>query len=108
MVRGGGSQLVAEVCGVSATRSPGYDPVILPTVKTAISIPDELFAAGDRLARRLGLSRSELYARALSRYLAGADDSDVTDALDQVYADDGDQMDPGFVEAQRRALDQES
>lgn len=106
MVRCGGPQLVVEV--LSATRSPGYDPVILLAVKTAISIPDELFAAGDRLARRLGMSRSELYARALSRYLAGADDAEVTAALDHVYAEDGDQMDPALIEAQRRALGRES
>lgn len=93
---------------MSIARSPGYDPVILGRVKTAISIPDELFAAGDRLARRLGMSRSELYARALSRYLAGADDSDVTDALDELYAEDGEPMDPALAEAQRRTLDQES
>ena len=93
---------------MSVARSPGYDPVILPAVKTAISIPDELFAAGDRLARRLGMSRSEFYACALRRYLAGADDTEVTAALDDVYAEDGDPMDPALVEAQRSALGRES
>ena len=50
-------------------------------VKTAISIPDELFAAGDRFAAQRGMSRSELYATALEHFLAGADDDDVTAAL---------------------------
>lgn len=93
---------------MSALRSPRYDSVILRAVKTAISIPDELFAAGDRLARRLGVSRSELYARALSRYLAGADDTEVTAALDDVYGDDEGHMDAALVDAQRRALSRDS
>ncbi|MEK7329802.1 MAG: ribbon-helix-helix protein, CopG family, partial [Candidatus Eisenbacteria bacterium] len=33
-------------------------------MKTAISLPDSLFRSGDALAKRLGVSRSELFARA--------------------------------------------
>ena len=72
-----------------------------PSMKTAISLPDSLFEAGDRLARRLGISRSELYARALERYLAGADDAEVTRLLDAVADDVDTTMDPGLAEAQR-------
>ena len=39
-------------------------------MKTAISLPDALFRAGDALAKRMKLSRSELYARALAEFLA--------------------------------------
>ena len=39
-------------------------------MKTAISLPDDLFAAADALASRLGLSRSQLYATALARFVA--------------------------------------
>jgi metal-responsive CopG/Arc/MetJ family transcriptional regulator len=38
-------------------------------MKTAISLPDPLFKAGEKAARRLGVSRSQLYARALRQYL---------------------------------------
>ena len=34
-------------------------------MKTAISIPDEVFRSAERLAQRLGVSRSELYAKAV-------------------------------------------
>jgi metal-responsive CopG/Arc/MetJ family transcriptional regulator len=54
-------------------------------VKTAISIPDELFEAADRLARRQGLSRSALYRRAVERYLAEHETAEVTARLDAVY-----------------------
>ncbi|MGD9546681.1 MAG: ribbon-helix-helix protein, CopG family [Candidatus Krumholzibacteriia bacterium] len=55
-------------------------------MKTAISIPDTLFEAADRLARRLGVSRSELYQRAIARYLENQGDEAVTEALDRVHA----------------------
>lgn len=38
-------------------------------MKIAISVPDEVFEAGEHLAKQLGLSRSQLYADALSAYL---------------------------------------
>jgi metal-responsive CopG/Arc/MetJ family transcriptional regulator len=55
-------------------------------MKTAISIPDDLFRTAERVASRLGLSRSELYRRALSAFIDRHDDKLVTQALDDVYA----------------------
>lgn len=57
-------------------------------MKTAISIPDDLYRAAERAAKRLGLSRSELYRRALGAFLERQGDRLVTEALDEVYADD--------------------
>lgn len=58
-----------------------------PSVKTAISLPDDLYHRAERLAQRLGRSRSALYAEALSAYLDAAEDGDeVTSALDALYA----------------------
>jgi metal-responsive CopG/Arc/MetJ family transcriptional regulator len=45
---------------------PWYD---LP-MKTAISLPNDVFESADELAQRLGISRSELYATAVAEYLA--------------------------------------
>jgi metal-responsive CopG/Arc/MetJ family transcriptional regulator len=72
-------------------------------VKTAVSIPDPLFAAADRLARSLGISRSELYARALQRLLSGEDD-ETTARLDAVYAEEPSGVDDEVARAQRRAV----
>jgi metal-responsive CopG/Arc/MetJ family transcriptional regulator len=55
-------------------------------MKTAISVPDNLFEAADRMAAQLGTSRSELYARALSEYLEKHKSQGVTERLDQVYS----------------------
>ena len=54
-------------------------------MKTAISLPDTLFEAAERLAGRLRLSRSELYQRALAEYLARHDEAIITEQLDRVY-----------------------
>lgn len=53
-------------------------------MKTAISIPDELFHRADELAARLGKSRSEVYREALADYVARRDGAGITRALDAV------------------------
>ena len=63
-------------------------------MKTAISIPDDLHRAAERAAKRLGLSRSELYRRALGEYLSQHADKIVTDALNEIY--DGETSQPGI------------
>jgi metal-responsive CopG/Arc/MetJ family transcriptional regulator len=54
-------------------------------MKTAVSLPDPLFEAADRLARQLGKSRSQLYAEALEAFLERHRDDDITGRLNQVY-----------------------
>jgi len=77
-------------------------------MKTAISLPDALFTSGDRLARRLGVSRSELYARALAEFVAKHRGSDVTRRLDAVYAEEQSRLDPAAMTAQLKTLARES
>jgi metal-responsive CopG/Arc/MetJ family transcriptional regulator len=73
-------------------------------MKTAISLPDDLFEAADSLADRLGLSRSELYARAVAEYVAKHRDEDVTAQLNKVFADETSGLDPSLRSAQARSL----
>lgn len=58
-------------------------------MKTAISIPDDVFEDAERLARRLGHSRSQLYSRALREFVARHEPELVTAALDAVVASEG-------------------
>ena len=74
-------------------------------MKTAISIPDDVFAAADELARELGQSRSHLYAQAVREYLARHSSDSVTEALDSVWADVQDEDRSFAAEAGRRALE---
>lgn len=73
-------------------------------MKTAVSIPDALFQAADRAADRLGLSRSELYARALERFLSDEPEDAVTARLDELYAEEDSTVDDALARAQRRAV----
>jgi metal-responsive CopG/Arc/MetJ family transcriptional regulator len=54
-------------------------------MKTAISIPDPLFEAAEKLARRLGMSRSQLYSKAIDSFIEKNRYSGVTERLNAVY-----------------------
>lgn len=73
-------------------------------MKTAISLPDALFASADALAKRIGLSRSELYARAVAEFLAKHQDTKVTERLDQVYGQQASRLEQPLRRAQVRSL----
>ena len=54
-------------------------------MKTAISIPDPIFEAAEKLARRLGISRSQLYTKAVDSLIDKYRYSGVSERLDAVY-----------------------
>ncbi|MDH4063821.1 MAG: ribbon-helix-helix domain-containing protein [Acidobacteriota bacterium] len=74
-------------------------------MKTAVSIPDDVFARAERLARRHGRSRSEVFTAALAEYVARHAPDEVTEAMDSVCAAVGDQADGFIAEAGRRVLE---
>jgi antitoxin MazE6 len=76
-------------------------------MKTAVSIPDPVFDAAEELASRLGVSRSELYARALSEFLGERLEREVTERLDAVYAGESPGLDPALARLQSASLDRE-
>ena len=55
-------------------------------MKTAISIPDDLFQAAEKTARKLKISRSELYQRAITHFLQQYGSDIVRESLDRVYS----------------------
>lgn len=76
-------------------------------MKTAVSLPDELFASADSLAERLRVSRSELYATAVAEYVAKHRDAEVTARLNEVYSDLPSGVDPALRRAQARSMGEE-
>lgn len=77
-------------------------------MKTAISIPDPVFNTAEKLARRLGLSRSELYVRAISSYVEEHKDQKVTEILNEVYGNtDHEGLEESFKKAQMKSIDKE-
>jgi metal-responsive CopG/Arc/MetJ family transcriptional regulator len=73
-------------------------------MKTAISIPDDIFEMAEGLARRTKRSRSQLFSDALKEYLARHTTEDVTDAMDRVCADVGVGADEFRASAARELL----
>jgi len=78
-------------------------------MKTAISIPDSLFSAADRLAKRLGISRSELFQRAMKEFLRENKSRGVTEALNQVYGEGREkaELDPVLAKLQAASIPKE-
>lgn len=79
-----------------------YDRVILRDVKTAISLPDETFQRVDVAARRMGVSRSEFFARAAERWLDTLQMDDTTVAINRAVR--GLEPDHAFTSAAAAAL----
>jgi metal-responsive CopG/Arc/MetJ family transcriptional regulator len=74
-------------------------------MKTAISIPDDIYADAERLARSRGQSRSHLYAEAVKEYLARHDPDTITATLNRVCELVADPNDPLVSTAGRRLLE---
>ena len=86
---------------------PGITVVILTTMKTAISIPDDLFAEAEGVAERLGLSRSEMFARAVRAFVKRNRDMGVTERLNEVYAKEASELDPAVAAMQDSSVPRE-
>lgn len=78
-------------------------------MKTAISVPDNIFEAAEQLAKRLGVSRSQLYTKAISSYVREHQNAGITEALDSVYGPGGEEskLDPEIIKLQSRSLSKE-
>ena len=74
-------------------------------MKTVVSIPDDVFKGAERLARRTGKSRSQLYSDAVREYLARHGRDEVTEAMDRVCAELGQTTDEFVSAASRRTLE---
>jgi antitoxin MazE6 len=78
-------------------------------MKTAISIPDRVFQSAEKLAARLGVSRSELYAKALAALVEKHREDIVTAQLNEVYGPEGEQssLDQDVARLQSRSVPRE-
>jgi hypothetical protein len=73
-------------------------------MKTAVSLPDPLFAAAERVSRRLGISRSRLYALGVEEFVESHRRKAVKEALDEVYRSEPSEMDPVLAKMQTLPL----
>lgn len=77
-------------------------------MKASVSLPDQLFHQADQAARRMRLSRSQLYAIAMEEFLRRHDDDSVTQKLNEVYTTESSALDPAVHEAQLASIDNRS
>lgn len=76
-------------------------------MKTAISMPDDVFKTAERFARARKLSRSALFTRAVEEFLDHHRQEDVTERLDRVYRNEGAGLDPVLRQLQFASLPKE-
>jgi predicted transcriptional regulator len=73
-------------------------------MKTAVSIPDDVFEGAERLAARLQTSRSKLYARAIAEFVARHDDDRITALMDEAVREAGGQRAPFVAAAAKQSM----
>ena len=74
-------------------------------MKTAVSIPDDIFERAERLARREQRSRSDVYATALAEYVSRHTNDEITDTMNRVCDEVGEDDDAFLSAAARHVLD---
>jgi metal-responsive CopG/Arc/MetJ family transcriptional regulator len=80
----------------------------MKSMKIAISVPDQVFEAGEHLAQQMGLSRSQLYSDALAAYLSVRGAQAVTARLNAVYETVSSKLDPALESYQLKHLADEA
>ena len=81
-----------------------YEIIHTPGMKTAVSIPDKIFRSADSLAKRLGMSRSQLYATALADFLSRRHNQQVKERLDTIYGEEESALEPSAIKLQVKSL----
>lgn len=77
-------------------------------MKVAISVPDPVFDAAERLAKQRRVPRSQVFSEALEEYLARHNGPAVTAKLDAVYGKEASQVGPELMSAQYASLSHEA
>ena len=76
-------------------------------MKTAISIPDPVFKAAEKLARRLGITRSRLYTKAVMEYIQKHRNDEVCEKLNEIYDKESSSLDQATQAMQWASIDEE-
>ena len=73
-------------------------------MKTTISIPNSIFRAAERLAKRLRVNRSRLYTAAVANYVKRYRTAEITEKLNAIYRDRDSSLDKVASAIQARSL----
>jgi mRNA interferase MazF len=73
-------------------------------MKTAVSVPDDLFRKAEAAARRLKVSRSQFYATALAEFLSRQKADAITERLNEFYSQKPAKLDAALRRAQMKSV----
>jgi len=76
-------------------------------MKTAISISDKLFKIAEETAKKYGISRSNLFSKAIEEFINTHNPQDITNALNNIYENLNSQIDKAILEMQINSIEQE-
>ena len=85
-----------------------YNKGYTKNMKTAISIPDTIFKEAEKAARHLGLSRSELYTRAVAEFIQVLKHDGIKRRLDEIYIKEESVLDPSLAKIQSASVFKEN
>jgi len=77
-------------------------------MKVAVSVPDPIFEAAERLAKQRRVPRSQIFAEALAAYVESHSSEAITSKLNQVYGSEESTVDSGLSQAQFNSLSHET
>jgi len=73
-------------------------------MKVAVSIPDRIFRAAERISKRKRMSRSQLYAQALEAFVESESGDEITEQLNRVYSKISSRLEPDLERAALEVL----
>ena len=77
-------------------------------MKVAVSVPDPIFEAAERLAKQRSVPRSQIFAEALAAYVESRGSEAVTSKLNEVYGRETSALDNDLAQAQRDSISHEA
>ena len=80
----------------------------MKSLKTAISIPENIFTQAEETASNLGINRSRLYTAAITEFIEKHREDDITARLNDIYSEESSCIDPSLAGMQASSLAQEA
>ena len=77
-------------------------------MKVAVSVPEKIYEAAERLAKQRCVPRSQIFAEALSAYVESRSAEAITSKLNEVYGQEASSIDAGLAQAQHESLNHEA
>jgi len=75
-------------------------------VKTAISIPDSIYKAAEKLTAQLGMTRSALYTEAIKKFLLDFRNDRITEKLNEIFEKESSNLDPVLEKMQTISMEE--